>query len=70
MDLNAGQLTRRICSGLMQWINGVYEESRTFVGTTLSEMPTSVALHTSHHFRRSLSPVVSLSLGMASYTNG
>jgi len=64
MDLNAGQLTRRIYSGLMQWINGVYKESCTFADTTLSEMPTSVALPTSHHFRPSLSPVVSLSLGI------
>jgi len=31
---------------------------------TLSEMPTSVALPTSHHFRPSLSPLVSLSLGI------
>ena len=30
----------------------------------LSEMPTSVALPTSHHFHPSLSPVVSLSLGI------
>ena len=33
-------------------------------GTTLSEMPTSVALPTSHHFHPSLSPVVSLSSGI------
>ena len=50
----------------MQWTNGrpTYEESWTFAGTTLSEMPTSVALPTSHHFHPSLSPVVSLSLGI------
>jgi len=64
MDLNAWQLTRWIYSGLMPWTNGAYEESWTFAGTTLSEMPTSVALRTSHHFRPSLSPVVSLSLGI------
>jgi len=64
MDLNAGQLTRQIYSGLMQWTNGAYEESLTFVGTTLSEMSTSVALPTSHHFHPSLSPIVSLSLGI------
>jgi len=34
------------------------------VSMTLSEMPTSVALPTSHHFYPSLSPVVSLSLGI------
>ena len=61
---HAGQLTRRIYSGLMPWTNGAYEESWTFAGTTLSEMPTSVALPTSHHFRLSLSPVVSLSVGI------
>jgi len=33
------------------------------LGTTLSEMPTSVALPTSHNFHPSLSLVVSLSLG-------
>ena len=44
MDLNARQLTRRIYSGLMQWTNGAYKESWTFAGTTLSEMPTSIAL--------------------------
>ena len=44
--------------------NDAYEESWTFAGTTLSEMPTSVALPTSHHFHPSLSPVVSLSLGI------
>jgi len=57
---------RRIYSGLMQWTNGDYEESWTFAGTTLSEMPTSVKLLTSHHFRDhpSLSPIVSLCLGM------
>jgi len=59
MDLNAGQLTR-----LMQWTNGAYEESWTFAGTNLSEMPTSIALPTSHHFHPSLSRVVSLSLGI------
>ena len=41
--LSARQLTSRIYSGLMQWTNGAYEESLTFVGTTLSEMLTSVA---------------------------
>ena len=41
-----------------------YEESWTFVGMTFSEMSTSVALPTSHHFHLSLSPVVSLSLGV------
>ena len=40
------------------------QESWTLVGTTLSEMPTSVALPTSHHFHPSLSPVVSHSLGI------
>jgi len=54
MDLNAGQLTRWIYSGSMQWTNGAYEESWIFVGTTLSEMPTSVALPTSHHFHPSV----------------
>jgi len=34
MDLNAGQLTRWIYSGLMQWTNGAYKESWTFAGTT------------------------------------
>jgi len=29
MDLNAGQLTRQIYSGLMQWTDGAYEESWT-----------------------------------------
>jgi len=48
MDLNAGQLTRQIYSGLMQWTNGAYEESWTFVVMTLSEMPTSIALS---HYR-------------------
>ena len=62
MDLNAGQLW--IKSGWMQWTNGVYEESWTFAGTTLSEMPTPVALPTSHHFHPSISPIVSLSLGI------
>jgi len=51
----------------IQWLDAVdqrclCEESWTFAGTTLSEMPTSVALPTSHHFHPSLSPVVSLSL--------
>ena len=64
MDLNAGQLTRWTYSGLMQWTNGAYEESWTFAGTTLSEMPTSIAIPTSHHFHPSLSPVISLSLGI------
>ena len=36
--------------------DGAYEESWTFAGRTLSEMPTSVALPTSHHFHPSLSP--------------
>ena len=36
LDLNAGQLTRQIYSGLMQWTNGPYEESWTFTDTTLS----------------------------------
>jgi len=40
------------------------QESWTLVGTTLSEMPTSIALPTSHHFHPSLSPVVSHSLGI------
>jgi len=64
--MNAGLSVRRINSGLMQWTwtNGDYEESWTFAGTTLSEMPTSVALPTSHHFHPSASPVVSLSLGL------
>ena len=42
-------------------------KSWTFVGMTLSEMPTYIALPTSHHFHPSLSPVVSL---WASCTNG
>ena len=46
----------------MQWTDGAYKESWTFASTTLSEMPTSVALPASHHFYPSLSPVVSLSL--------
>ena len=58
MDLNTVQLTRQIYSGLMQWTNGAYEVSWTFAGTTLSEMLTSVALPTSHHFYPSLSPVM------------
>ena len=48
----------------MRWTNGAYEESWTFTGTTLSEVPTSIALPTSHHFHRSLSPVISLSMGI------
>ena len=44
--------------------NGAYNESWIFAGTTLSEMPTSVALPISHHFHPSLSPVVSLSVGI------
>ena len=64
MDLNAGQLTWSIYSSLVQWTNGAYGESWTFAGTTLSEMSTSVELPTSHHFHPSLSPVVSLSLGI------
>jgi len=36
LDLTAGQLTRQIYSGLMQWTNGAYEESWTFADTTLS----------------------------------
>jgi len=64
MDLNAGQLIRCIYSGLMQWTNGAYRESWTFAGMTLSEMPTSVALPTSHHFHPSLSPVISVSVGI------
>jgi len=64
MDLNAGQLTRQIYSGLMQWTSGAYKETWTFCGTTLSVMPTSVALPASHHFHPPLSPVVSLSLGI------
>ena len=43
---------------------GSCEESWTCTGTTLLEMPTSVALPTSHHFHPSLSPVVSFSLGI------
>jgi len=35
----------------MQWTNGAW----TFVGMTLSEMPTSVAFPTSHHLHPSLS---------------
>jgi len=48
----------------MQLTNGAYKESWTFACTTLSEMPTSIALPTSHHFNPSLSPVVSLSVGI------
>jgi len=48
----------------MQWINGAYEESWTFADTALSEVLTSVALPTSHRFHPSLSPVVSLSVGI------
>jgi len=55
---------RRIYSELMQWTNGACKESSAFIGTTLSQMPTTVALLTSHHFHPSLSPVVSLSLGI------
>ena len=61
MDMNAGLLTRQIYSRLMQWTNGAYEESWTFFSTTLSEMPTSITLPTSHP---SSSLVVSLSLGI------
>ena len=50
--------------GLMQWTSGAYPESWTFSGTSLSEMMASVALPTSHHFHPSLSPVVSLTLGI------
>ena len=64
MDLNAGQLTRRIHIGLMQWNNGVYKESWTFAGTTLSEMPSSVALPTRNHSHPSSIPAVSLSLSI------
>ena len=39
-------------------------EGHWHAGTTLSEMPSSVALLTSHHFHPSLSPVVSVSLGI------
>jgi len=53
MSLNAGQLTRQIYSGLMQWTDGACQESWMFAGTTFSEMPTSVALATSHHFHPS-----------------
>ena len=49
---------------MIQWTNGAYEKSWTFVGMTVSEMPISVTLPTSHHFHPSLSPVVSLSLGI------
>jgi len=35
LDLNPGQLTRRIYSGLMQRTNGAYEGSWTFAGTTV-----------------------------------
>jgi len=64
VDLNAGQLTKWIYSGLMPWTNGAYEKSWTFAGTTFSEVLTSVALPTSHHFHPSLSPVVSLFVGI------
>jgi len=40
------------------------KESWAIADTTLSEMPTSVELPTSHHFHPSSSPVVSLSLGV------
>ena len=40
----------------MHWTNGAYGESWTLVGMTSSEMPTPVALPTSHHFHPSLSP--------------
>jgi len=55
---------RPLYSGLTQWNNGAYEESWTFVGMTLSEMPTYIALPTSHHFHPSLSPIVSLFSGI------
>ena len=57
------RLLRSFC-GLMQWTSGAYPESWTFSGTSLSEMMASVALPTSHHFHPSLSPVVSLTLGI------
>jgi len=44
MDLKAGQLTRRMYSGLTQWTNSAYEESWTFADMTLSEMPDSALL--------------------------
>jgi len=46
---------------------GAYEQSWTFIGTTLSEMLTSVALPISHHFHPSLSPAICL---WTSCTNG
>ena len=45
-----------------QWC--LQKKSWTFAGTTLSGMPASVALPTNHYFHPSLSPVVSLSLGI------
>ena len=52
----------------LAWVVNGCISDWTFTGTTLSEMPTSIALPTSHHFHPSLSPVVSLSLGIC--TNG
>ena len=52
---------RRIYSRLMQRTNGAYEESQTLIIYTVM---TSIALPTSHHFHPSLSPVVSLSVGI------
>ena len=56
---NSSPLNNYVCHCFMS-----DEESWTFAGTTLSEMSTSVTLPTSHHFHPSLSPVVSLFLGI------
>jgi len=48
MDLNAGQLTRRIYSGLIQWTNGAYEEFWTFAGTTFVRNA-DIPAHPSHY---------------------
>ena len=56
---NSSPLNNYVCHCFMS-----DEESWTFAGTTLSEMLTSIALPTSHHFHPSLSPVVSLFLGI------
>jgi len=56
--------------GLLLWAHvGKERQTNRWTDTvslhrTLSEMPTSIALPTSHHFHQSLSPVVSLSLGI------
>jgi len=60
MDLNAGQLTRRIYSGLMQWTNGAYEESWDIRWHDFVRNADIRRITIQHHFYPSLSPVVSV----------